>query len=83
MTDRPAPVGTLYDNTTVQGSWIDVQDMANNSDIFKRVVNNVSLAMPHAGVFTAAGDKRNAIIQPQDLSVGSMNFRVVTNVDSR
>ena len=72
MTDRPVPVGTLYDNTTVQGNWIDVQDMAANSDGFDRIINNVSLAMPHAGVFTAAGLKRNAIIQPQDLSVGLM-----------
>ncbi len=66
---RPPPVGTLYDNTTVNGSWIDVQDMTENSKNFKRMVNNVSLAMPHAGVFAAATDPKNRIIQPRDLDV--------------
>ena len=44
--------------------------MADNSKVFKRIINNVSLAMPHAGVYAAAYDKRNAIIQPADLDVG-------------
>ena len=69
LTDRPLPVGALFDNTTVQGSWIDVQDMKSNSDIFDRMVNNVSLAMPHSGVFAAAMNPLNRILQPQDLDV--------------
>lgn len=71
LAKRPLPVGSLYDNTTVQGSWIDLVDMKDNSAAFKRVVNNVSLAMPHANVFAAANDPRNSILQPQDLDVGS------------
>ena len=59
----------MYDNTTIQGSWIDIQDMTKNSNIFKRVVNNVTLAMPHSAVFAAATDPMNHILQPQDLDV--------------
>lgn len=70
---RPLPVGTLYDNTTVQGSWINVQDMTENSNIFKRMVNNVSMAMPHAGVFAAATNPRNRILQPQDRDVSCIH----------
>ena len=70
QTGRPFPVGSLYDNTTVNGSWIDVQDMAENSRNFNRMVNNVSVAMPHAGVYAAANDPKNNIIKPQDLDVG-------------
>ena len=69
MAKRPSPVGTLYDNTTVTGSWIDIVDMANNSKTFNRMVNNVTLAMPHAGIFAAAENPKNQIIQPLDLDV--------------
>ena len=67
---RPKASGMLYDNTTVQGSWLDSGNMA---DLSKnnggRVVNNVTMAMPHAGVFAAVRDERNSIMQPQDLNV--------------
>lgn len=32
-----------------------------------RIVNNVSMAMPHAGVIAAAHQTRNAILQPEEL----------------
>ena len=93
LTDRPLPVGALFDNTTVTGSWIDVQDMKNNSNIFNRMVNNVSLAMPHSGVFAAAVNPVNQILQPQDLDVSRMRllskgyadefFRVLGNTTSK
>lgn len=44
-------------------------NMTQLSEKFKRTVNNVTMAMPHAGVFGAARDPRNGIVQPQDLSV--------------
>lgn len=69
LAHRPLPVGTLYDNTTVQGSWINRANMTEDSNKFDRMVNNVSLAMPHSGVYAAATDPRNRILQPQDLDV--------------
>ena len=66
---RPLPSGMLYDNTTVQGSWINIQNMTEVSQKYGRIVNNVSMAMPHAGVVAAARDPINRIMQPQDLSV--------------
>ena len=71
LNTRPPPTGMLYDNTTVQGSWIDVQNMTDVSNKYGRRVNNVSMAMPHGGVFQAVRDPINNIMQPQDLSVSS------------
>lgn len=59
----------LYDNTTVKGSWIQIQNMTELSKNFSRIVNNVTMAMPHSGVFEAAMDPFNDIMQPRDLSV--------------
>lgn len=43
---------------------------------YNRIVNNVTMAMPHSGVFKAARDPRNGIVQPQDLSVSAaIQFR--------
>lgn len=74
LAKRPAPLAMLYDNTTVQGSWIDVQNMTEISKThstgnYSRVVINVTMAMPHAGVFGAMRDPLNNIMQPQDLEV--------------
>ncbi|TVY32053.1 hypothetical protein LOCC1_G008657 [Lachnellula occidentalis] len=78
LTDRPQAPGMLYDNTTVTGRWI----LTNTSDIraahqtYNRVINNVSLAMPHAGVLAAAQDSKNFILQPEDLAgVGQYSLR--------
>lgn len=69
MTQRPDPVGMLYDNTTLKGSWTNVQNMTLLSEQYQRIVNNVTMAMPHAGVVAAAMDPINGIIQPSDLNV--------------
>jgi hypothetical protein len=68
----------LYDNTTVTGPWI----LLNTSDItaahqkYNRVINNVSLAMPHVGVLAAAQTPKNAILQSEDLAgVGQYSLR--------
>ncbi|KAL8668020.1 MAG: hypothetical protein Q9168_007108 [Polycauliona sp. 1 TL-2023] len=72
LSQRPIPLGMLYDNTTIQGSWIHVQNMTETSqkyspDDYKRIVINVTMAMPHAGVFAATQEPINNIMQPQDL----------------
>ncbi|KAH0541561.1 hypothetical protein FGG08_003973 [Glutinoglossum americanum] len=67
LKQRPVPVGMLYDNTTVTGSWIDIRNVTDESHKAGRIVNNVTLAMPHAGIFDAARDPRNDIMQPEGL----------------
>jgi hypothetical protein len=69
ITSRPNPVGLLYDNTTVTGSWINNLNMTEVSARYGRIINNITMAMPHAGVFAAAREPINGIMQPQDLNV--------------
>jgi hypothetical protein len=73
----------LYDNTTVTGSWIMLGD-SNITAAYqqhKRVINNVSLAMPHAGVFAAARNSKNDILQPEEL-LGLGEYQVRASVVS-
>ena len=78
LAGRPPPVGMLYDNTTVTGSWV----ATNQSNVtaayinYGRVINNVTMSMPHAGVFSAAHDPKNGILQPEDLDgLGEYSIR--------
>ena len=64
---RPPPVGSLYDNTTVQGSWVEVQNMSQLNNQYGRIVNNVTMAMPLSSIFGATMNPRNDLLQPQDL----------------
>jgi hypothetical protein len=53
-----------------------VVDTPKVSKEYGRAVNNISLAMPHAGVFQASRDKRNDIMQPDELdSEGTFTLR--------
>ncbi|PYH40791.1 uncharacterized protein BP01DRAFT_307375 [Aspergillus saccharolyticus JOP 1030-1] len=63
---RLKPHGSLYDNTTVTGSWIEVTDMVATSQKYKRMVNNVTAAFPHGGLYDAARNPVNGIRQPND-----------------
>lgn len=79
LTERPQAQSMLYDNTTVTGSWI-LLNTSNITAAYKsnnnRVINNVTLAMPHAGVMAAAQDPKNGILQPDDLAgVGQYSLR--------
>jgi hypothetical protein len=59
----------LYDNTTVIGSWTNVYEMASLSEQYNnRIVNNVTMAMPHPGVIAAAADSSNGIEQPPNFN---------------
>lgn len=78
MSERPVGTAILYDNTTMYATWIDTDhgDIAKNFAAHKRIVNNVTLAMPHPGVYAAATDPQNDILQPSDLSdVGEYQIR--------
>ncbi|KAL6233262.1 hypothetical protein BDW75DRAFT_215695 [Aspergillus navahoensis] len=68
VASRPRPTGSVYDNTTVEGSWIDRVSMADLSEKYGRIVHNVTAAMPHGGVIRAANHPDNEIIQPKDRS---------------
>ncbi|KAH7117056.1 hypothetical protein B0J11DRAFT_108280 [Dendryphion nanum] len=73
---RPPGFGLLYENTTITAQWINVVDTKAKSKEYNRGINNVSLAMPHAGVFAAARDQRNGIMQPEELdSEGTYSLR--------
>lgn len=72
LQERPKPVALMYDNTTIEGSWINMQDMPKLSTTHGRIINNVSMAMPHTGVFAATRDPINNIMQPQDLTVSQV-----------
>ncbi|KAI9753023.1 MAG: hypothetical protein M4579_005365 [Chaenotheca gracillima] len=81
LAHRQAGVGMLYDNTTVQGSWIEIKNMTEVSLEHDRIVNNVTMAMPHSGVFAAAKEPRNEIMQPEDLD-GLGEFTIRASVPS-
>ncbi|KAK7518575.1 uncharacterized protein IWZ02DRAFT_222253 [Phyllosticta citriasiana] len=58
------PAYSLWDSTVqVNGSWMDITATEWNG----RIINNVSLAMPHISVLQAAQHKNNGILQPEDL----------------
>lgn len=67
--DRPPPVAMLYENTTVHGQWIWPSGDNIRSDLQKheRLVQNISMVMPHANVVRAAKHWKNGILQPNDL----------------
>ncbi|KAL8648514.1 MAG: hypothetical protein Q9226_005957 [Calogaya cf. arnoldii] len=86
LSQRPIPLGMLYDNTTIEGSWIHVENVTEASqkyspDGYKRIVMNVTMAMPHAGVFAATRDAINRIMQPEDLE-GLGEYQVQASVPS-
>ncbi|KAI0455950.1 hypothetical protein F5B21DRAFT_513748 [Xylaria acuta] len=75
---RPIGKHNLFDNTTMDSSWIETAngDMTANFNAHKRVINNVTLAMPHAGVYAAATDPINGILQPSELmGLGEYSIR--------
>ncbi|KAJ2905532.1 hypothetical protein MKZ38_005176 [Zalerion maritima] len=68
--DRPHSTAMLHDNTTVTSSWIEGEfsNVTSSFEKYGRIVNNVTLAVPHPGVYAAATDPINGILQPNDLS---------------
>jgi hypothetical protein len=69
----------LYDNTTVQGQWIQSENPINASLKAGRMVQKVVMAMPHANVFNAARYPANGILQPDDLG-GSGEYTISASV---
>ncbi|KAI0201973.1 hypothetical protein F4808DRAFT_459357 [Astrocystis sublimbata] len=69
LATRPIGKHNLFDNTTMESSWVETEhgNVAAKFKSHKRIINNVTLAMPHAGVYAAATDPMNGILQPNDL----------------
>ncbi|ROV96279.1 hypothetical protein VMCG_07717 [Cytospora schulzeri] len=77
IVDRPHAQAMLYDNITMYGSWIEAQfsDPSASFDTHQRVINNISMALPHPGVYMAATNDENDILQPSDLDgLGAYNI---------
>ncbi|KAL2812310.1 hypothetical protein BJX63DRAFT_397081 [Aspergillus granulosus] len=81
LASRPLPTGSVHDNTTVTGSWIEMQNMTALSEKYGRIVHNVTAAMPHGGIIGAANHHANGITQPRDRS-GEGNYELVASVPS-
>ncbi|KAI1500824.1 hypothetical protein F5X99DRAFT_385095 [Biscogniauxia marginata] len=78
LSERPTGKHNLFDNTTMISTWIETEfdDPAASFNEHHRIINNVTLAMPHPGVYTAATDPANDILQPSDLmGVGEYSIR--------
>lgn len=69
MKDRPRPTSLLYGNMTMTASWIETQhsNVTASFEKYGRIINNVTMAMPHPGVYAAAKSAKNNILQPDDL----------------
>lgn len=80
---RPNAFAIMNDNTTITGAWIEQEfnNMSKLYDDYGFVVINVSMAMPHVGVASAAIDPINEILQPADLD-GQGVYRVHASVPS-
>lgn len=63
LADRPQAFALLSENTTVTGKWIETRNEM--TLLHGRVVNNITMAMPHAAVTSAARDGLNEIMQPE------------------
>ncbi|KAJ5660011.1 hypothetical protein N7507_006462 [Penicillium longicatenatum] len=81
LAKRPAPTGSIWDNTTVTGSWVEKQNITELSEKHKRMVNNITMAFPHGGIPAAAMDAINNIRQPQDVS-GEGKYKIEASVPS-
>ncbi|KAG6009018.1 hypothetical protein E4U21_003349 [Claviceps maximensis] len=78
LRDRPTGKHSLYENTTMTAAWIETEygNMTANFEKYGRIINNVTMAMPHPGVYAAATAPENAIMQPVDLAgVGEYTIR--------
>lgn len=80
---RPEAPTILFDNTTIIGSWISKEwsNITQSYSQFNRVIDNVTMAMPHAGVFAAAQRERDILKQPQNLA-GMGEYRLRASVMS-
>ncbi|KAG6024121.1 hypothetical protein E4U19_003959 [Claviceps sp. Clav32 group G5] len=83
LKDRPTGKHLLYENITMTATWIDT-DYGNVTASFEqygRIVNNVTMAMPHPGVYAAATAPENNIMQPVEMA-GVGEYKIMAGVVS-
>ncbi|KAJ9141757.1 MCM2/3/5 family protein [Pleurostoma richardsiae] len=70
IAQRPPGTATLFDNTTLTAAWIETENSnaTRSFELHQRIINNITLAMPHAGVYAAATNPINKMLQPSELS---------------
>ncbi|RFU24414.1 hypothetical protein B7463_g11925, partial [Scytalidium lignicola] len=70
ISQHPQATEMIFGNTTVTGSWVstNTSNMTLAYHQHGRIINNVTMSMPHAGIFAAAHDTKNGIMQPADLA---------------
>ncbi|KAE9980742.1 hypothetical protein EG328_012087 [Venturia inaequalis] len=67
----------------INGSWVQDIDMIDVSKKFDgRIVNNVTLAIPHPGISKAASDKSNLIAQPNEFEGGVGRYQIRAQIPS-
>lgn len=71
LQSRPNAFAIMDDNTTITSAWTEqnFNNMSKLYDDYGFVVINVSMAMPHVGVASAAIDPINKIMQPAACSL--------------
>ncbi|KAF1937476.1 hypothetical protein EJ02DRAFT_437830 [Clathrospora elynae] len=67
LEDRLPIFAALNDNITVTTSWLGQYDVKSESEKAGRIINNVTIAVPHRGVPAAARNTQNNLLQPEDL----------------
>ncbi|KAG8414411.1 hypothetical protein J3459_014752 [Metarhizium acridum] len=82
LAQRPTPSSLLNGNKTMETSWIETEhrNVTTNFHKYGRIIDNVTMAMPHPGVFSAAELPRNNMPRVQDGFVGevAINASVVS-----
>lgn len=82
LAKRPTPSSLLNGNKTMETAWIETQhrNVTTNFERYGRIIDNVTMAMPHPGVFSAAELQRNQMPRLQDGFVGdvAINASVVS-----
>ncbi|EOA84484.1 uncharacterized protein SETTUDRAFT_111827 [Exserohilum turcica Et28A] len=69
--DQRLPIFAALDNNiTVTTAWLDSHDVKTASEKAGRIINNITIAVPHRGVPAAARFSKNDILQPEDLHEG-------------
>lgn len=68
LLSRKQATSSILVEATIQGSWVKIDDSNVNTTYQKygRIINNITLSMPHIGIYYATQLRTNSIIQPTD-----------------
>ncbi|KAI4945005.1 hypothetical protein J4E91_008350 [Alternaria rosae] len=70
LLERKPISASLDNNVTVTTAWLDDHDVATDSEKAGRIINNITIAVPHRGIPAAARNVQNDLLQPEDLHDG-------------